>query len=446
MQLLPFKQVVATREDPNCGELVECTLVNLRLSGGPRNVFDPLPEGVTPVGEEVTVYKPADAGDSGWSMQCQTEGVIDYVKYYIDSGEVKTHYSSPFWKNGDNNGTYVNKFEYLETCGMKTVDVELHTWVGGDDFPCDYQTIHLEAMCEKGIPPYPTPVLLPVSPPPTPVPTPSPTTEQPVYVACEPGKELIDGVCVSEIPNVTYCKRGGWFLHYNPSVPKGWKIEAERDGKDDRRFIKITNSDAVRVYIGGRKKRIQAGSVERWFHSFRYQAYNLRFIDANGRAGPWTRCTYNTPIGLDLDRTGAIEHITGDFQVDLTGDGHVLHLNEWFSPTDGILIDVTFPIVDGNVTGLHMFGNSDGYDDGFAKLHELDTNNDGYVTGDELSKLAVWVDANSNAKLDKGELNTMQMHGIVSLSTMFRDGYSSFGTMDDGSSIFMEDVWFTTEH
>lgn len=394
-------------------------------------MFDPLPEGVTPVGEEVTVYNPEEAGGDGWSMQCQTEGTIDYVKYYTDNGEVKTHYSPPFWKNGDNNGAYVNKFDYLEECGEKTVDVELHTWVGGDDFPCDYQTINLVALCTRE---FTIPPPLPVTPPPTPAPTPYPT-EMPTY---SPNP-------VPAIPKVTYCKRGGWILHYNPPVPKGWTIEVEKDGSDSRRFITVKNSNAVKVYIGGNKKRIQAGSVERWFHRYRYGAFNMRFLDLDGVTGPWTRCTYNTPIGLDLDRSGDIERIPGDFSVDIVGDGHLAQLHEWFSPNDGILIDTSIPIVDGNVTGLQMFGDSEGYEDGFHKLHHLDTNKDGYVVGDELANLAVWVDGNSNTKLDEGELTTLSSHGIVSLSTMFGDDYSSFAVLEDGSSMYMEDVWFNSE-
>jgi len=96
-------------------------------------------------------------------------------------------------------------------------------------------------------------------------------------------------------------------------VPRGWQIEAQRAGTYDRRFITVTSGSASSVYIGGKYSQIEHGSVERWFHSFRYGAYYLRFLDNLGRVGPWKYCTYNTPIGLDIDHSGAVERIVGQF-------------------------------------------------------------------------------------------------------------------------------------
>jgi len=118
-------------------------------------------------------------------------------------------------------------------------------------------------------------------------------------------------------------------------------------------------------------------------------------------------------------------------------------LNEWFAPTEGILIDTAYPIVDGAISGLHLFGNSEGFTDGFAKLHSHDENVDGAVEGAELNGFAIWTDRNSNTKVDDGELSTLDSHGIVSLST-FHESYVSSAQLEDGSTMYMEDLWFSS--
>jgi len=45
-----------------------------------------------------------------------------------------------------------------------------------------------------------------------------------------------------------------------------------------------------------------------------------------------------TPIALDVDESGAVERINGDFAFDMNGDGVDEVLMQWFAPTDGILI------------------------------------------------------------------------------------------------------------
>ena len=149
-----------------------------------------------------------------------------------------------------------------------------------------------------------------------------------------------------------------------------------------------------------------------------------------------------SPIGLDIDGTSSVERIEGEFSIDVTGDGEIETLNEWFAPTEGILINTNIAIEDGAVTGQHLFGDQGGtYADGFEKLALLDANRDGQVAGAELDGLAIWTDANSNAKLDAGEMSTLADHGVVSLSTS-HTSFVSQATLADGSSMMMEDLWF----
>jgi len=149
-----------------------------------------------------------------------------------------------------------------------------------------------------------------------------------------------------------------------------------------------------------------------------------------------------TPIGLDLDGSGEVETIRGEFHIDLTGDHFPETLDTWFAPTEGILINTLYGLENG-VNGEHLFGDMGGaFDNGFAKLAVLDANDDGLVSGKELTKLAVWRDANSNAVLDEGEMKSLEFYGIVSLSVNPTHLRSS-ALLEDGSVMLMEDLYFT---
>ena len=88
-----------------------------------------------------------------------------------------------------------------------------------------------------------------------------------------------------------------------------------------------------------------------------------------------------------------------------------------------------------------MFGNVPGvYEDGFAELATLDTNNDGKISGKELQSLAIWVDSNSDTIVDDSELSTLSSHDISSLAVSHYKFFAR-ATKSDGSTILMEDVW-----
>lgn len=156
--------------------------------------------------------------------------------------------------------------------------------------------------------------------------------------------------------------------------------------------------------------------------------------------------------------------MTGEFKIDITGDGEINDLKEWvsctvststrssravfksfsqFAPTEGILIDTSHDIKNGIITGQHLFGDQGGtFADGFEKLEEHDDNGDGMIAGPELDGFMIWTDANSNTILDDGELSTLESHGIVSLSTEHTD-MVSYAILEDGSKMRMEDLWFS---
>lgn len=151
--------------------------------------------------------------------------------------------------------------------------------------------------------------------------------------------------------------------------------------------------------------------------------------------------TFNqiSPIGLDLDGSGSIERVSGEFSFDFNADGELEVVSEWFAPTEGILIDTR---IAGPVTGAHIFGDQGGrYADGFEKLATLDIDGDRQVEGAELDGLAVWTDVNSNATVDPGEMSALADHAVVALSTDHQDFVSS-ARLADGSTMMTEDLWF----
>lgn len=120
-------------------------------------------------------------------------------------------------------------------------------------------------------------------------------------------------------------------------------------------------------------------------------------------------------------------------------------MDEWFAPTEGILIDDPNS---GEITGEHLFGDEGSrYEDGYAKLSKLkDKNEDGIISGDELDGLKIWVDLNSNAELDKVtelfDLNDERLDiNIESISTV-DEKFVSSATQFDGTDIMTEDLWF----
>lgn len=72
----------------------------------------------------------------------------------------------------------------------------------------------------------------------------------------------------------------------------------------------------------------------------------------------------------------------------------------------------------GASTGKHLFGDMGSlFKSGYQKLAAVhDGNHGGNVAGSELPGLAIWVDANSNAKVDAGELKSLAEYNIVGFS------------------------------
>lgn len=174
--------------------------------------------------------------------------------------------------------------------------------------------------------------------------------------------------------------------------------------------------------------------------------------------------TLSSPIAFDLNNDGIIS-VTGEtssinknlnasigetVKFDINFDG-VKDTIEWFDGSgDGILIDNKDGLAMSDMDGSRLFGDQNGtYSNGYEKLATLDINNDGELSNKELDGLNIWID-DGDAKVEEGELKTLEELGIKSISTQMSEVMDEEGRVhmqstiqkDDDSIILSEDVWF----
>ncbi|MGM9998624.1 MAG: hypothetical protein ACI38Q_04430 [Candidatus Bruticola sp.] len=155
-----------------------------------------------------------------------------------------------------------------------------------------------------------------------------------------------------------------------------------------------------------------------------------------------------SPIIFDLDGDGKIEASNGEYlshAKTFKNDGAVLFdflnngfpvLTEWVGANDGLLCRVS---ADGSMTGANLFGNTNGYANGYDEMASLDANNDGVLSGVELEGLSVWQDKNGNGIADKGELASVQELGITSIGVTHNNMVGSY--VRNGQTFKSFDWW-----
>ncbi|MBS2037637.1 hypothetical protein JST97_21805 [bacterium] len=159
---------------------------------------------------------------------------------------------------------------------------------------------------------------------------------------------------------------------------------------------------------------------------------------------------YSSPIVLNLSGDGKLGASDGHWLphpksfynkhrvlFDFYGNGFPVAM-EWVGSNDGLLVH---PKSDGSVDGTCLFGNANGYANGYEQLAALDLNMDGHVSGKELAGLSVWQDKNTNGKCEAGELQSVAQLGITDLNLKHSQYKSSF-TMK-GKTQAMYDWWPT---
>jgi len=162
-----------------------------------------------------------------------------------------------------------------------------------------------------------------------------------------------------------------------------------------------------------------------------------------------------TPLAFDLDGDG-VELTTAQdgvqFDIDVDGD---LEQTAWVEADDALLA------LDRNGDGMitdrsELFGDTDGFADGFENLASYDSNGDGQIDAQDAiwGDLRLWQDVNQDGVSDADELLTLDQIGIasISLTSMQPDDMHLSGnwishtgtyTTVDGEEREIVDAWFS---
>ncbi|WP_172633601.1 calcium-binding protein [Sulfuricurvum kujiense] len=172
---------------------------------------------------------------------------------------------------------------------------------------------------------------------------------------------------------------------------------------------------------------------------------------------------FTPPLILDINANGttSISLSASHTYFDYAADGLKEH-TAWIEQGDALLVrDINN---DGIINdGSELFGEKtkliDGSfaSDGYAALAQYDTDSDGRIDKKDtgFSQLKLWKDTNLNGKTDSGELTSLSLEGITSLSLNRIDGSVYTQTTENGNIITnetnyttlldtgtMRDVWF----
>ena len=156
-----------------------------------------------------------------------------------------------------------------------------------------------------------------------------------------------------------------------------------------------------------------------------------------------------SPLVLDIAGTGKIQASNGQHMpnhdvvktnniiADFFGDGFEIAM-EWVGPQDGLLVA---PKVDGSVDMSCLFGTAGSYENGYEKLSTFDKNEDDKITGEELSGLSIWQDANGNGIAEANEVKTVKSLGITSINLSFNKDNFTSSFERNGKTYKMWDWW-----
>ncbi|MCA9226811.1 MAG: hypothetical protein KDA47_14415, partial [Planctomycetales bacterium] len=138
-------------------------------------------------------------------------------------------------------------------------------------------------------------------------------------------------------------------------------------------------------------------------------------------AGGLPGSNVSSPLVIDLDGDG-IELITLSQSrafFDLEGDGMAQHTG-WVAPDDALLA------IDRNNNGTiddgtELFGNTNGFEEGFRALSEYDSNLDGVIDADDqaFGQFLLWQDLDGDGRVSDGELSTAASRGLTSIPLNF---------------------------
>lgn len=186
------------------------------------------------------------------------------------------------------------------------------------------------------------------------------------------------------------------------------------------------------------------------FHNVVYQ------ITWNNTSSTLPRPQSSDPVVLDLNYDGKIDVANNVWQphdtfykshmrfFDINGDG-AMDATEWLAPGtgDGMLCT---PSGKGIVeTALDLFGTAEGFDDGLQKLSvQYDTDKNGWVEGEELAGLALWIDKNADGVCEKSEIKTLAECKVSRIATGRSVTYVGSYESTDGQVRKLWNWWPTT--
>jgi hypothetical protein len=173
-----------------------------------------------------------------------------------------------------------------------------------------------------------------------------------------------------------------------------------------------------------------AGRVQvagNWVNVVGYAGVNTGAAESNVKTGNgWRRVAHPLTISFGegpdflagpdnwrLSTNGRKPVFSAMRAIDFDGTG--VKMWEWLGPTEGLLIWNPSGNKLLQPTGKEFFGFDTWgkeWEDGSAAFKTLDKNSSGTVEGDELKSVWVWLDANSDAKVQEGELTPLTEKGI----------------------------------
>ena len=245
------------------------------------------------------------------------------------------------------------------------------------------------------------------------------------------GRDIPEGGSVT-----LYLDLNGNVVGSRPSI--GWHVTAYSDGN-------LTVHDGLRT--GSRGIGSSAPDIT--------VVYEVKDKDGDRDTATVRLDENRSPLVLDLDGDGVeLVNVENGVQFDIDNDGD-LEQTAWAAADDGLLA------LDKDGDGViedrsELFGDTDGFTDGFDNLSSYDSNDDGVIDAndDVFDNLVVWQDANQDGVSDASELLTLQQIGIVSINlnaTQPEDLYiegswishvSSY-TTTDGETHEVVDAWFS---
>lgn len=140
-----------------------------------------------------------------------------------------------------------------------------------------------------------------------------------------------------------------------------------------------------------------------------------------------------TPIAISLTGESWSNVYDPQAEVFFDADGSGIKKSwTWIRPEAGWL--VYDHRREGKITsGLQLFGNVSFWcfwENGYQALAALDDNQDGWLRGTELRRLAVWRDANQNGQSETGEIRPLSAYNIVGLACAAQQAVFSGQTID----------------